>query len=72
MKRKADTRATFEPQLALRPVTSGTPTTRTWFPSHDSAPLTLDVSRWRTRGARGFSWHSSEPAGNAVPRRRIH
>jgi hypothetical protein len=60
MKTTPDPRIAYEPELALR-------TQGTWMPALAQKPRALDVTRWQSRAAHGFSWHRS---GRAASRPR--
>lgn len=69
MNAKPDPRFAYEPELALRTAEPDVTTRRTWLPAFAQEAGSLDVSRWQTRAAHGFSWHRS---GRAVSRRGVH
>lgn len=69
MNAKTDPRIAYEPELALRTAEPDVATRRTWLPAFVQAPGALDVTRWQTRAAHGFSWNRS---GRAAPRRGVH
>ena len=54
-----------EPMLAT---IAHEPVRRSWLPHIDQMQA-LDVARWQTRAARGFSWHRT---GAATHRRLAH
>jgi hypothetical protein len=61
--------AKSDPELALRTAEAVVAPRRTWLPALAQEPRALDVSRWQSRAAHGFSWHRS---GRAVARRGVH
>lgn len=69
MNAKPDPRIAFEPELALRTVEPTPAPRRTWLPAFANEPGALDVTRWQTRAAHGFSWNRS---GRASARRGMH
>ncbi len=69
MNAKADPRIAYEPELALRASEPVVTPRRTWLPVFVQEPGLLDVTRWQSRAAHGYSWHRS---GRAVARRGVH
>jgi hypothetical protein len=69
MNAKSDPRFAFEPELALRITEPVVTTRRTWLPTFAQELGSLDVTRWQSRAAHGFSWHRT---GRAVMRRGVH
>jgi len=52
-----DPHVSFEPERLLEPVRIEP--LRRWLPAQPAARPALDTTRWRTRAARGFSWHAT-------------